>query len=70
MVVAQGETVLEVLRQFPVRARLGLVGGAGLLVGAGVPVAGDVEFVQLLPCQEPTVLHALGHAPHHRVPQP
>ena len=65
VVVVQGEAFGEVRRQFPLRVELGQPGGAGLLPGAGVPVVSYVECVHGLAGQEPAVLPALGHAPHH-----
>ena len=66
VVVTQGETLLEFLRQFALRVEGRQSGGAGLLPGAGVLVAGDVERVHRLVGEEEAVLAAFGHAPHHR----
>ena len=65
MVVVQGEAFPVFRWKFPLGMELGQPGGAGLLPGAGVPVVGDVEGVHGLAGQEPAVLPALGHAPHH-----
>ena len=66
VVVVQGEALPVFRRQLALRVEPGQGGGPGLLPGAGVPVAGGVEQVHGLPGQEPAVLPALGHAPHHR----
>ena len=67
VIVVQGEPLREVRRKFALGMELGQPGGAGLLPGAGVLVAGCVEGVHGLAGQEPAVLPALGHAPHHRL---
>ena len=65
MVVVQGEPLPVVLGQFPIGVEGGQACGAGLLPGGGVLVAGDVEQVHGPSGQEPAVLPAFGHAPHH-----
>ena len=65
VVVVQGEAFGEVRRQFPLRVEVGQPGGAGLLPGRRMLVVGDVEQVHGPAGQEPAVLPALGHAPHH-----
>ena len=62
----QGETLLVLLRQLPVRAESGLTGGSGFFPGAGMLVVGGVQQVHGLASEEPSVLTPLGHAPHHR----
>ena len=66
MVVVQGEPLPVVLGQFALRVEGGPSGGPSLLPGRRVLVVGDVEQVHGPAGQEPAVLPALGHAPHHR----
>ena len=66
MVVVQGEPLPVVLGQLPLRVEGGQACGSCLLPGSGMLVFGDVEQVHRPAGQEPAVLPALGHAPHHR----
>ena len=66
MVMVQGEPLPVVLGQFALGVEGGQPRGSCFLPGGGMLVVGDVEQVHGPAGQEPAVLPALGHAPHHR----
>ena len=66
MVVVQGEPLPVVLGRFPLGVECGQACGSCFLPGGRMQVVGDVEQVHGPAGQEPAVLPALGHAPHHR----